>query len=97
MAIRIAKLGLGKNGMGAVFMVSRLTVSMVTSRVIRSFRCKETEQLFERQQSRRFGNIGTVARRKLRLLNDAENLDDMAAVPRNRLESLSRDRIVDCH
>jgi proteic killer suppression protein len=60
--------------------------------VIRSFRCKETEQLFERQQSRRFGNIGTVARRKLRMLNDAETLEDMAAVPGNRLEALSGDR-----
>jgi toxin HigB-1 len=60
--------------------------------VIRSFRCKETEQLFERQQSRRFGNIGTVARRKLRMLDDAEKLEDMAAVPGNRLESLCGDR-----
>src|ERR1035437_5186457 len=59
-----------------------------TARVIRSFRSKETEQLFERQRSRRFGNIGAVARRKLRMLDDAEKLEDMAAVPGNRLESL---------
>ena len=56
--------------------------------MIRSFRSKETEQLFERQRSRRFGNIGAVARRKLRMLDDAEKLEDMAAVPGNRLESL---------
>jgi toxin HigB-1 len=60
--------------------------------VIRSFRCKETEELFRRQQSRRFGNIGTVARRKLRMLDDAEKLEDMAAVPGNRLEALGGDR-----
>jgi toxin HigB-1 len=60
--------------------------------VIRSFRCKETEQLFQRQQSRRFGNIGAVARRKLRMLDDAEKLEDMAAVPGNWLESLGGDR-----
>jgi proteic killer suppression protein len=60
--------------------------------VIRSFRCKETEQLFQRQQSRRFGNIGAVARRKLRMLDDAGRLEDMAAVPGNRLESLGGDR-----
>jgi proteic killer suppression protein len=60
--------------------------------VIRSFRCKETEQLFQRQQSRGFGNIGAVARRKLRMLDDAEKLEDMAAVPGNRLESLGGDR-----
>lgn len=64
----------------------------ILSRVIRSFRCKETEKLFQRQQSRRFGNIGTVARRKLRMLDDAEKLEDMAAVPGNRLESLGGDR-----
>ena len=60
--------------------------------MIRSFRCKETEKLFHRQQSRRFGNIGTVARRKIRMLDDAEKLEDMAAVPGNRLEALGGDR-----
>lgn len=60
--------------------------------MIRSFRCKETEKLFHRQHSRRFGNIAAVARRKLRMLDDAEKLEDMAAVPGNRLEALGGDR-----
>jgi Plasmid maintenance system killer protein len=60
--------------------------------VIQSFRCKETEELFRRRQSRRFGNIGTVARRKLRMLDDAGILEDMAVVPGNRLEALGGDR-----
>jgi len=60
--------------------------------VIRSFRCKETEKLFRRQQNRKFGNIGSVARRKLRMLDDAESLEDMAAVPGNRLEPLGGNR-----
>jgi proteic killer suppression protein len=60
--------------------------------VIRSFRCKETGKLFHRQQNRKFGNIGTVARRKLRMLDDAESLEDMAAVPGNRLEALGGNR-----
>jgi proteic killer suppression protein len=60
--------------------------------VIRSFRCKETEKLFHRQQNRKFGNIGTVARRKLRMLDDAESLEDMAAVPGNRLDPLGGKR-----
>jgi proteic killer suppression protein len=59
--------------------------------VIRPFRSKETEQLFQRERSRRFGNIGAVARRNLRMLNDAEKLEEMAAVPGNRLESLGGD------
>jgi len=33
-----------------------------------------------------------VARRKLRMLDDAEKLEDLAAVPGNRLEALSGDR-----
>jgi proteic killer suppression protein len=60
--------------------------------VIRSFRSKEAEELFHRQQSRRFGNIGAVARRKLRMLDDAEKLEDLAAVPGNRLEALGGGR-----
>ena len=60
--------------------------------MIRSFGCKETEKLFHREQNRRFGNIGTVARRKLRMLDDAESLEDMAAVPGNRLEALGGNR-----
>ena len=60
--------------------------------MIRSFRCKETEKLFHREQNRKFGNIGTVARRKLRMLDDAESLEDMAAVPGNRHEALGGKR-----
>jgi proteic killer suppression protein len=60
--------------------------------VIRSFRCKETVHLFERRHSRKFGNIGAVARRNLRMMDDAEKLEDMAAVPENRFESLGGGR-----
>jgi proteic killer suppression protein len=60
--------------------------------VIRSFRCKETEGLFRRQRSRRWAKIETVARRKLRMLDDAETLADLAAVPGNRLEALEGSR-----
>jgi proteic killer suppression protein len=60
--------------------------------VIRSFRCKDTEELFHRERSRKFGNIAKVARRKLRMLDDAEELEDLAAVPGNRFEALTGDR-----
>jgi proteic killer suppression protein len=60
--------------------------------VIRSFRCKDTEELFHRQRSRKFGNIAKVARRKLRMLDDAEKLEDVAAVPGNRIEALAGNR-----
>jgi proteic killer suppression protein len=60
--------------------------------VIRSFRCNETERLFYGEQSRVFGNIAKVARRKLRMLDAAATLNDVAAVPGNRLEALAGDR-----
>jgi proteic killer suppression protein len=60
--------------------------------VIRSFRSKETAKLFQRQHSRKFGGIESVARRKLRMLDDAEKLEDISAIPGNRFEHLAGDR-----
>ncbi len=60
--------------------------------MIRSFRCRETEHILRRQGSRKFASIEKVARRKLRMLEDAETLEDVAAVPGNRFEPLARDR-----
>ena len=60
--------------------------------VITSFRCAETERLHRRQPSRRFRVIEQVARRKLRQLDSATELRDLAAPPGNRLEALRGDR-----
>jgi proteic killer suppression protein len=60
--------------------------------VIRSFRCRETEELFRRHRGRKFAQIEKVARRKLRMLDDAEKLEDVAAVPGNRFEALAGER-----
>jgi proteic killer suppression protein len=60
--------------------------------VIRSFRCKETERLFNRLPSRRWRNIERVVRRKLELLNAATSLMDLTVPPNNRLEALKGDR-----
>jgi proteic killer suppression protein len=58
--------------------------------VIRSFRCKETERLFNRLPSRRWRNIERVIRRKLELLNAA--MMDLTVPPNNRLEALKGNR-----
>ena len=58
----------------------RLTASVVSDRLIRSFPVQGDRETLQRQLSRKFGNIGTVARRKLRMLEDAEVLSDMAAL-----------------
>jgi proteic killer suppression protein len=60
--------------------------------LIQSFKDRETERLFQDVRVRRFQAIETVARRKLKMLNDADRLDDLAALPGNRLEALRGDR-----
>ena len=62
-------------------------------RVIRSFRDKDTKQLFDRRPVRRLGaDVQGVALRKLRQLDAAVTLDDLRAPPGNRLERLRGDR-----
>ncbi len=60
--------------------------------MIRSFKCAETEAISKGIRVRRFVNIATVARRKLRQLEIAGRLDDLRVPPGNRLESLKGDR-----
>jgi toxin HigB-1 len=60
--------------------------------MIASFRCKDTEQLYKRISAKRYRNIEGVARRKLRQLNAAMELLDLAAPPGNCLEALKKDR-----
>jgi proteic killer suppression protein len=60
--------------------------------VIKSFRCAETDRLHYRQRSRRFQAFEQIARRKLRQLDAAGELRDLAAPPGNRLEQLRADR-----
>jgi len=56
--------------------------------VIISFKCADTQALASGQRVRRFVNIETVARRKLRQLEIAGRLDDLRIPPGNRLEAL---------
>ena len=60
--------------------------------MIRSFRCKDTEALFEDLDVPRFRSFERVARRKLLYLNQACRLDDLRVPPGNRLEALKGDR-----
>ena len=60
--------------------------------MIKSFKCSDTEDLFNRKRVARFTNIETVARRKLEQLNQAGKLDDLRIPPGNRLEPLKGDR-----
>jgi len=56
--------------------------------LIRSFKCKDTETLFNDEAVRRFRALERPARRKLLYLHQARRLDDLRVPPGNRLEAL---------
>lgn len=62
--------------------------------MIRSFKDRETEQVFQRRFSRKLpSDIQAIALRKLRMLHRAETLNDLRAPPNNRLEKLRGARV----
>lgn len=62
--------------------------------MIRGFADKEAEKIWHGAPSRRLPTTNSqhVARRKLRMLNNAATLDDLRIPPANRLEALKGDR-----
>jgi toxin HigB-1 len=60
--------------------------------MIRSFRDRATETLWMGGFVRQFGGIEKPGRRKLDMLHQARDLNDLRAPPANRLEALSGDR-----
>ena len=60
--------------------------------MIQSFRCGETQAVFQTGRSRLFHSILRVAERKLAQLDAAETLDFLRAPPGNRLEPLKGSR-----
>jgi proteic killer suppression protein len=61
--------------------------------VIRSFRSKETEELFHYYHTQRFRTFERVALRKLLQLHAATELEVLASPPGNHLETLRGDRM----
>jgi len=61
--------------------------------MIRSFRDRQTENIFRRERVKRFSTlIQRAALRKLVILDAAESLADLRVPPGNRLEKLKGDR-----
>ena len=61
--------------------------------MIKTFRSKKAEALFDDRDVPAFRAFERSARRKLLLLHRARSLRDLAALPGNRLERLKRDRV----
>lgn len=62
--------------------------------MIQSFRDRETERIWSGRRSRRLPqDIQATALRKLRMLNNAQVLEDLRVPPGNRLEALRGDRV----
>ncbi len=60
--------------------------------MIRSFRDAEAKKLFNDEFSGKYQVIERAAQRKLTALDEAETLQDLAALPGNHLEALKGDR-----
>ena len=61
--------------------------------MIKNFRSRETEKIWNGVRSKRLPqDIQQIARRKLRMLNNARSLNDLRVPPANRLETLKGSR-----
>ena len=60
--------------------------------MIKSFKCKDTEKLFNDLDIKKFRTISRAARIKLELLNTTISLNSLRIPPGNRLERLKGNR-----
>jgi toxin HigB-1 len=61
--------------------------------MIKSFKDKETEKVYSREGSNKLPqDIQQVALRKLRMINNAKNMNDLRIPAANRMEKLKGDR-----
>ena len=60
--------------------------------MIKSFKCKDTEKLFDDVDIKKFRKISRAARIKLEVLNAAVSLNSLRVPPGNRLERLKGNR-----
>jgi proteic killer suppression protein len=61
--------------------------------MIKSFKDKETEKVYNREGSNRLPrDMQQVALRKLRMLNNVKSLNDLKVPPANRLEKMKGNR-----
>ena len=75
------------------FQLDRINAKRYDKDMIQSFKCKETEKIFDgRFSSKLPQSIQRLAARKLEMLDGSEEVDDLRSPPGNRLEALAGDR-----
>ena len=67
-------------------------MALYTTVMIKTFRDRDSERLFNREPVKRFREIERAARRKLEMLDAAESMDNLRYPPGNRLEALKGNR-----
>lgn len=61
--------------------------------MIKTFKCKETEKIWNGEFSKKFPfEIQRIVRRKLRMLNQSNSINDLKSPPGNHLEALLGNR-----
>ena len=60
--------------------------------MISSFKCKDTQELYETGANRKFASVARVALRKLDMLAAATRVETLRVPPGNRLEQLQGSR-----
>lgn len=60
--------------------------------MIRSFRDRRTAEFAAGNRIKAFKSFERQVQKRLRILNDAERIEDLAALPSNRFEALGGDR-----
>jgi toxin HigB-1 len=60
--------------------------------MIRSFKCKQTEKLYNKEFVKQFSGFARQAEKRLRLLDSAKILADLSQIRGNRFELLIGDR-----
>jgi proteic killer suppression protein len=61
--------------------------------MIKSFKCRKTQRLFDGQHVAAFSSFKRQAEKRLRILDAAITLEALVALPSNRFERLSGDRV----
>lgn len=88
--VPLADVSISPPALCLTLIVSATTISCW---VIRSYGDKDTQAVAERRRARKLPeDIQRRAQRKLMILNNATNLDDLRIPPGNRLKALSGDR-----